>query len=134
MYRIALALIVLLLPTSLTFADPQQDALRDIQEFSGLLRNVVVKSSTLVENSADAAEAKVTVKQVLNSLEKHWRCKATKSVEIDSKQRMVSVTFVSRTLPVLSILIIAQNDKLIMERTAIGEYKIVDFDPLGIDR
>ena len=60
---------------------------------------------------------------MLDMLEKHYQCKATKTVEIDSNKRAITVTFVSKTSPVLSFIVVAQNDNLILEQVTIGGYK-----------
>ncbi len=128
------SLLILLLLSVPAVANPQQDALRDIQKFSGLLRKIVAVSSSLVGDRAEAAKIKANLKQILDNLEKHYDCKAIKSVDIDSRKRSITVKFVSKSNPVLSFLVIAQNGDLTIEQATIGGYKVVNVDPHGIDR
>jgi hypothetical protein len=134
MHKLLLIPIVLLSVTSVALADPQQDAINNIRRMSGRLSDVVVASSPLVGDRAEAAKIKRSLNQTLNGLEKLYKCKATKTVEIDSNKLAVTVTFVSKTSPVLSFIVVAQNDNLILEQATFGGVKVVNIDPYGLDR
>jgi len=134
MYKLAFALTVLLASTKVASADPAPDAIDNIRRMSGRLKDVVVASSVLVGDRAEAAKIKRSLNQTLNGLEQLYKCKATKTVEIDSNKLAVTVTFVSKTSPVLSFIVVAQNDSLILEQATFGGFKVVNIDPYGIDR
>jgi hypothetical protein len=133
MHKSALALVVLFFAASTAFADPQ-NAINDVKKFSGKLREYVVVASPLVGDRAEAAKIKRGLYELLDLLEKRYHCKATKTVEIDSNKLAITVTFVSKTSPVISFIVVAQNDNLILEQATIGGFKVVNIDPYGIDR
>jgi hypothetical protein len=134
MYKLVFVLIVLLASTPVAIADPAQDAIEGIRRMSGRLRDVVVASSPLVGDRAEAAKIKRSLNQTLNGLEKLYKCKATKTVEIDTNKLAVTVTFVSKTSPVLSFIVVAQNDNLVLEQATFGGFRVVNIDPYGLDR
>jgi hypothetical protein len=133
MHKLLLIPILLLSTTSAALAEPQ-DAINDIRKFSGRLSDYVVAASPLVGDRAEATKIKRNLNQMLDLLENHYQCKATKTVEIDSNKRAITVTFVSKTTPVISFIVVAQNDNLILEQATIGGFRVVNLDPYGLDR
>jgi hypothetical protein len=133
MYKMLLIPILLFSVTGVAVAEPQ-DVVDDIRQFSGRLSDYVVPASSLVGDRAEAAKVKRNLSEMLELLEKHYRCKATKTVEIDSIKRAITVTFVSKTSPVISFIVVAQNDNLILEQATIGGFRVVNLDPYGLDR
>jgi hypothetical protein len=129
----ALSLVLLILAAGHARADAQ-DAINDVKKFSGRLREYVVVASPLVDDRAEAAEIKRDLNKMLKMLEKHYKCKATKTIDIDTSKRAITVTFVSKTNPVISFIIVAQNDNLILEQATIGGFRVVNVDPYGLDR
>ena len=133
MHRYLLIPILILSATSVALADPQ-DAINDVRKFSGKLREYVVVASPLVIDRGQAAKVKRSLIEILDSLEMHYQCKATKTVEIDSINRSIMVTFVSKTNPVISFIAVAQNGNLVLEQATIGGFKAVSVDPFRLDR
>lgn len=133
MRQITLALVVLLLFASSAVADPQ-DAIDDVKNFSSRLSEYGVAAGPLVGDRAEAIKIRWGLNEILNLLEKHYHCNATKTIEIDSNKRAITVTFVSKTNPAISFIVVAQNDNLILEQATIGGFRVVNLDPYGLDQ
>ncbi|MGE3637387.1 MAG: hypothetical protein AB7G28_02435 [Pirellulales bacterium] len=133
MRKFTLSMIVLFLAANTAMADPRA-AINDVKKFSGKLREFVVVASPLVGDRTEAAKIRRSLSQMLDMLEKHYKCKATKTVEIDSNKRAITITFVSKTNPVISFIVVAQNDNLILEQATIGGFRVVNIDPYGLDQ
>lgn len=134
MYRYLLASIVVLIVAMPTPCNAEQDVIADVRKVTDDLANMVKIASVLVDQPGQSSKLNKTFRESLDRMEKHYGCKATKTVELNPELKMITITFVSRTDPVLSVLIIARNQKLVLQRVAVGEVKIVDFDPLGLDQ
>jgi hypothetical protein len=133
MRKATLSLIVFSLTAGPAMAD-QQDDINDIRKLCGRLREYVVVVSPLVNDRAEAAKIKQCLYETLDLFEERFRCNATKMVEIDSNYRAITVTFVSKTSPVISFIVVAKNDNLILEQATIGGFRVVDADPYGLNR